>query len=60
MRLRIWVEEDPLSADAPDTPIHVDIELRGEWTLPEARALAISFAQQAHTSLTNREGARAD
>ena len=50
MRLRVWLEDEPLSPDM-DATMYLDIDMRGEWTLPDARALVLEFMQQAHAAL---------
>ena len=51
MRLRVWLEDEPLSPDM-DATMYLDVDMRGEWTLPDARALVLEFMRQAHDVLT--------
>ena len=50
MRLRVWLEDEPLSPDM-DTTTYLDVDMRGEWTLPHARELVLQFMRQAHDAL---------
>jgi hypothetical protein len=46
VRLRIWVQDEPLSPDA-DSVIYVDIDLRLSHSLAEMQQMALSFARDA-------------
>jgi hypothetical protein len=55
MRLRIWIEDEQLSPDT-ETTTYLDVDMLGEWSLPELRTLVVSFVQQANSWLAKTGG----
>ena len=47
-KLRIWLQDEPLSPDAPDTVTYADVELRTDLPLPALRGLVDDLARHAN------------
>jgi hypothetical protein len=46
VKLRVWIEDEPLSADVTDTTTYLDVDLKTDRPLPELATMVLEFAKR--------------
>ena len=46
MKLRVWIEDEPLSPDVTDTTTYLDVGLKTDRPLPDLVTLVLEFAKR--------------